>query len=238
MTDELVRQGADPDPRIPLDTYTPPIRHQLERQAETLIAARQAVLWELERAQLDDDLRAARRRTLAVTEQKLLRLRQRLQWRRDYGSDPPPAEQGVEARANFPGGREWEVCARNVEVWAGHRFSGHFSERVLRMIGNPEGHPLFELRLDLLEFEVLVARYRRLPHNPLSMRLEVPAELWAWVPVLHTGQLPEEYARPAEPAPWLPPSRHLWECLAKTSHHYAAGLADYLRPGREHWGHG
>lgn len=136
---------------------------------------------------------------------------------------------------SFPGGAEWEVNALNAQAWAGHRFEGHFSERVLRMIANPEGHPLFELRLDLLQYEVLFARFLGAPHNPLSVRWEVPARNWRRD--IRRGD-PDLERHFAEPQPWTPDCYRLAHCLRMSCRDYAEGLALYLLPGREHWGGG
>lgn len=157
---------------------------------------------------------------------------------------------------SFPEGPEWEVSSDNAHVWAGHRFEGHFSERVLRLIGNPEGHPLFELRLDLLQYEVLFARFVGVPHNPEAHRLEFPRSQWRRTLVTARRRKPTELRRNCirtigvqrhdeelvkvapQPQPWTPQDPHLFRCLQASCRDYAAGLAMYLLPGREHWGVG
>lgn len=144
---------------------------------------------------------------------------------------PPPGR--------FPSAPEWEVTPAHAAAWANHRFAGHFSKRVLRLIGNPEGHPLFELRLDLLHYEVLFARFVGIPHNPHS-------RVVAWFAPDHPEDPWYGPPEPARPAPWTPPPGDRWDtpapllasCLARSCRDYAAGLADYLLPGREEWGRG
>ena len=187
------RQFAEPDERIPLDSYVPPA--PIRRAVQPVVNAQ---AW-------------------------------------------------TTTHKGFPYGVEWEVNASNAQAWANHRFEGHFSERVLRLIGNPEGHPLFELRLDLLQYEVVFARFTGTPHNPLSFRLVSPVHLW---PMVQAGQVePDDLERiPARPQPWTPPALHeeakgwnvheLRDCLQRSCRDYAEGLALYLLPGREHWGGG
>lgn len=134
---------------------------------------------------------------------------------------------------SFPEGADWRVNSDNAAIWARHRFEGHFSERVLRLIGDPEGHPLFELRLDILEFEVLFCRYIGIPHNPQLLTQELGAIVGDKWQVRATATV-----RPSNPPIWKPPTPHLESYLRASCRCYADGLADFLRPGREHWGRG
>lgn len=202
----LPEQGADPDPTIRMDSYVPPA-HSPRYDPNALLPK-------------------------AVE-----------------------AQSCTPKRGVFPQGSAWEINSANAAIWAGHRFEGHFSERVLRLIANPEGHPLFELRLDILQYEVLFARFVGVPHNPDSVRQELPPEAWSRslaadqrrnkpaelaAPVVRCLSVerdaPELAPVPLQPQPWSPDCPQLLACLQASCRDYAAGLAMYLLPGREHWG--
>lgn len=168
----VLEQGAAPDPGIRIDAAdTPPVQRQRVQAIEALLL-RQVAACELLRRRLHGErYRLAAEKVGRYFSRRIERLQTLYRMRRAGQDDtwlPSAGASWTTPGGAFPSDPGWRITRKTAAAWASHRFEGHFSERVLRLLGDPEGHPLFELRLDLLEYEVLFARFIGVPHHPRS----------------------------------------------------------------------